>query len=168
MQCFRNVFEKTSTSMFLTMFFKMQNIVQTMHLTMLIAHPYQQFITNITDKFNSQECNLLLTQTTRLTTAKCHRYIYRDWAIDMEKANEQMRINLASFVWPVEDGSEVQHVPHNHRNLNNSDWKQCKTWKFWQNSMDNWTSTLSAALYSNTLLIVSLKKMFKIKFYIIM
>ena len=27
--------------MFLTMFFKTQNIVQTMHLTMLIAHPYQ-------------------------------------------------------------------------------------------------------------------------------
>ena len=26
--------------MFLTMFFKTQNIVQTMHLTMLIAHPY--------------------------------------------------------------------------------------------------------------------------------
>ena len=26
--------------MFLTMFFKMQNIGQTMHLTMLIAHPY--------------------------------------------------------------------------------------------------------------------------------
>ena len=28
--------------MFLTMFFKTQNIVQTMHLTMLIAHPYLQ------------------------------------------------------------------------------------------------------------------------------
>ena len=27
--------------MFLTMFFKTQNIEQTMHLTMLIAHPYQ-------------------------------------------------------------------------------------------------------------------------------
>ena len=26
--------------MFLTMFFKTQNIEQTMHLTMLIAHPY--------------------------------------------------------------------------------------------------------------------------------
>ena len=26
--------------MFLTMFFKTQNIVQTMHLTILIAHPY--------------------------------------------------------------------------------------------------------------------------------
>ena len=40
MQCFSDVFEKTSTSMFLTMFFKTQNIVPTMHLTMLIAHPY--------------------------------------------------------------------------------------------------------------------------------
>ena len=28
--------------MFLTMFFKTQNIGQTMHLTMLIAHPYGQ------------------------------------------------------------------------------------------------------------------------------
>ena len=40
MRCFGDVFEKTSTSMFLTMFFKTQNIVPTMHLTMLIAHPY--------------------------------------------------------------------------------------------------------------------------------
>jgi len=40
MRCFGDVFEKTSTSMFLTMFFKTQNIGQTMHLTMLIAHPY--------------------------------------------------------------------------------------------------------------------------------
>ena len=40
MRCFGDVFEKTSTSMFLTMFFKTQNIRQTMHLTMLIAHPY--------------------------------------------------------------------------------------------------------------------------------
>jgi len=40
MRCFGDVFEKTSTSMFLTMFFKTQNIEQTMHLTMLIAHPY--------------------------------------------------------------------------------------------------------------------------------
>ena len=40
MRCFGDVSEKTSTSMFLTMFFKMQNIGQTMHLTMLIAHPY--------------------------------------------------------------------------------------------------------------------------------
>ena len=39
MRCFGNVFEKTSTSMFLTMFFKAQNIGQTMHLTMLNAHP---------------------------------------------------------------------------------------------------------------------------------
>ena len=39
---FGDVFEKTSTSMFLTMFFKTQNIMQTMHLTMLIAHPYTQ------------------------------------------------------------------------------------------------------------------------------
>ena len=39
MQCFGDVFEKILTSMFLTMFFKMQNIGQTMHLTMLIAHP---------------------------------------------------------------------------------------------------------------------------------
>ena len=38
MQCFSNVFEKTLTSMFSTMFFKTQNIVQ----TMLIAHPYFQ------------------------------------------------------------------------------------------------------------------------------
>ena len=29
--------------MFLTMFFKTQNIEQTMHLTMLIAHPYTYF-----------------------------------------------------------------------------------------------------------------------------
>ena len=36
-------FEKTLTYMFLTMFFKMQNIVQTMHLTMLIAHPYKLY-----------------------------------------------------------------------------------------------------------------------------
>ena len=34
MQCFGNVLEKPSASMFLTMFFKTQNIVQTMHLTM--------------------------------------------------------------------------------------------------------------------------------------
>ena len=40
MRCLGDVFEKTSTSMFLTMFFKTQNIGQTMHLTMLIAHPY--------------------------------------------------------------------------------------------------------------------------------
>ena len=40
MRCFGDVFEKTSTSMFLTMFFKTPNIVPTMHLTMLIAHPY--------------------------------------------------------------------------------------------------------------------------------
>ena len=40
MRCFDDVFEKTLTSMFLTMFFETQNIVQTMHLTMLIAHPY--------------------------------------------------------------------------------------------------------------------------------
>ena len=40
MRCSGDVYEKTSTSMFLTMFFKTQNIVQTMHLTMLIAHPY--------------------------------------------------------------------------------------------------------------------------------
>ena len=40
MQCFGDVFEKASMSMFLTMFFKTQNIEQTMHLTMLIAHPY--------------------------------------------------------------------------------------------------------------------------------
>ena len=32
--------EKTLTLMFLTMFFKTQNIGQTMHLTMLIPHPY--------------------------------------------------------------------------------------------------------------------------------
>ena len=32
--------KKTLTSMFLTMFFKTQNIGQTMHPTMLIAHPY--------------------------------------------------------------------------------------------------------------------------------
>ena len=35
----RFFWKKTSTSMFLTMFFKTQNIGQTMHLTMLIAHP---------------------------------------------------------------------------------------------------------------------------------
>ena len=40
MQCFGDVFEKPLTSMFLTMFFKTQNMVPTMHLTMLIAHPY--------------------------------------------------------------------------------------------------------------------------------
>ena len=40
MRCFGDFFENTSTSMFLTMFFKTQNIVQTMHLTMLIAHPW--------------------------------------------------------------------------------------------------------------------------------
>ena len=45
MRCFGDVFEKTSTSMFLTMFFKTQNIGQTMHLTMLIAHPYCQINT---------------------------------------------------------------------------------------------------------------------------
>ena len=33
MRCFGDVFEKPSTSMFLTMFFKTQNIEQTMHLT---------------------------------------------------------------------------------------------------------------------------------------
>jgi len=46
MRCFGDVFEKTSTLMFLTMFFKMQNIVQTMHLTMLIAHPYLGHLRN--------------------------------------------------------------------------------------------------------------------------
>ena len=46
MRCFGDVFEKTSTSMFLTMFFKTQNIGQTMHLTMLIAHPYSEHSEN--------------------------------------------------------------------------------------------------------------------------
>ena len=46
MRCFGDVFEKTSTSMFLTMFFKTPNIVPTMHLTMLIAHPYLAVLTN--------------------------------------------------------------------------------------------------------------------------
>ena len=40
MRCFGDAFEKTLTSMFLTMFLKTQTIVATMHLTMLIAHPY--------------------------------------------------------------------------------------------------------------------------------
>ena len=111
-------------------------------------------------------------QMTRLRTAKCHRHIHGDWEIDIEKAKleAQMLINLPiflSFLLPVEHGSEVKHVPHNHRNLNNSDWKQCKIWKYCWILMNDWTFTLSAALYSNTLLIVSLKKMFKIKFYII-
>jgi len=35
--------------MFLTMFFKTQNIVQTMHLTMLIAHPYSSLHSNISN-----------------------------------------------------------------------------------------------------------------------
>jgi len=42
MRCFGDFFEKTSTSMFWTMFYKTQNIEQTIHLTMLIAHPYLQ------------------------------------------------------------------------------------------------------------------------------
>jgi len=49
MRCFGDVFEKTSTSMFLTMFFKTPNIVPTMHLTMLIAHPYLRVTAIICD-----------------------------------------------------------------------------------------------------------------------
>ena len=52
MRCFGDVFEKTSTSIFLTMFFKTQNIGQTMHLTMLIAHPYQR-LAHLTDALHS-------------------------------------------------------------------------------------------------------------------
>ena len=49
------------TSMFLTMFFKTQNIVQTMHLTMLIAHswngePYLPLITNFQIKLMEWMC----------------------------------------------------------------------------------------------------------------
>ena len=40
MQCFADVFEKPSTSMFLAMFLKTQNIVP----TMLIAHPYGESV----------------------------------------------------------------------------------------------------------------------------
>ena len=36
---FGDVFEQPMRLMFLTMFFKVQNIVQMMHRTMLIAHP---------------------------------------------------------------------------------------------------------------------------------
>ena len=34
--------------MFLTMFFKTQNIAQTMHLTMLIAHHYREKLADVT------------------------------------------------------------------------------------------------------------------------
>ena len=67
--------------MFLTMFFKMQNIVQTMHLMMLIAHPYMGGGLNPNSNISCLRCpyhdtTLRMIKTFHYTLT-CHWYILR-------------------------------------------------------------------------------------------